>query len=151
MNNKSKAAVANGAAGPESLSMRPLSALILSATERGRHSLAAAFEGAEAEVIRKAPFPGLDDLPGLLEGGCDVLIVDIDGQPEPGLELVEAAYAIDPAMTVMVYGTQTDSKVLVRCMRAGAREFLNEPLSPSSVAEALVRAAAHREKIKNLK
>src|SRR5262249_16444977 len=36
-------------------------------------------------------------------------------------------------------------------MRAGAREFLNEPLSSASVAEAMVRAAARREEVKSLK
>jgi pilus assembly protein CpaE len=151
MNDKSKASVMNGAAGPESVSMKPLSAVILSATEERRRTLAAALEGAQAKVIRQAPLPGLDDLPGLLEEGCDVLIVDIDGQPEPGLELVEAACALDPAMTVMAYGTQTDSKLLVRCMRAGAREFLWAPLSTTAMAEALVRAAARLEEVKSLK
>jgi pilus assembly protein CpaE len=125
--------------------------VILSASEKGRRTLAAAFAAAQAQVIREAPVPAPDDLRGLIEEGCDVLIVDIDAQPEPGLEVVEAACALDPAMTVMVYGTQTDSKLLVRCMRAGAREFLNEPLSSSSVAEALVRAAARREEVKSLK
>lgn len=125
--------------------------VIFSATDAGRRSLAAAFGGAQAEVIREAVLPRADELPALLEGGCDVLIVDIDSQPEPGLEVVAAACALDPAMTVMVYGTQTDSKLLVRCMRAGAREFLNEPLSPSAVPEALVRAAARREEVKGLK
>ncbi len=151
MNDKSKAGAAVAAAGAECLSTRPLTAVILSATEKGRRMLRAALEGAQAEVIREARFPALDDVRGLLEGGCDVLIVDIDAQPEPGLELVEAACAIDPALTVMVYGTQTDSKLLVRCMRAGAREFLNEPLSPGSIAEALVRAAARREEVRSLK
>jgi pilus assembly protein CpaE len=113
--------------------------------------LAAALESARAEVIRAAPLPHRDDLRELLEPGCDILIVDIDSDPEPGLELVETACALEPAMTVMVYGTQTDSKLLVRCMRAGAREFLNEPLSPVAVAEALVRAAARREEVQNLK
>jgi len=150
MNDKSKASVVNGA-GPETASMRPLTAVVLSATEQGRRALAAALEAANAEVIREAPMPLLDDLPGLLEDGCDVLIVDIDGHPEPGLVIVEASCALDPAMAVMVYGTQTDSKLLVRCMRAGAREFLNEPLSSASITEALARAAARREEVKSLK
>jgi len=131
--------------------MRPLSAIILSADEERRSTLAAALEGAQAKVIRQAPLPGLDDLAGLVEDGCDVLIVDIDGRPEQGLELVEAACALDPVMTVMAYGTQTDSKLLVRCMRAGAREFLWEPLSTTAMVEALVRAAARREEVKSLK
>jgi pilus assembly protein CpaE len=150
MNERSRASAVNGAAGPESANAKPLTAAVLSATEKVRRALTAALEGAQAEVIREAPLPGLEDLAGLLEDRCDVLIVDIDDQPEPGLRVVEAACALDPAMTVMVYGTQTDSKLLVRCMRAGAREFLNEPLSSVSVAEALVRAAARREEVKTL-
>ena len=133
------------------LSVKPLSAVILSPTPDRRRMLRAALEGSQAEVIRETSLPSVDDLAGLLEEGCDILIVDIDGQPEPGLELVEAACAVDPAMTVMVYGRQTDSKLLVRCMRAGAREFLNEPLSSVSVTEALVRALARREEVKALK
>src|SRR5690242_19613013 len=151
MNNNSRGSVLNGAAAPESVSWKPLSAVVLSATEEGRRTLAAALESAQAQVIREAALPDLDDLRGLLGEGCDVLVVDIDGRPEPGLELVETACALDPAMTVMAYGTQTDSKLLVRCMRAGAREFLCEPLSPTAVAEALVRAAARREEVKGLK
>jgi pilus assembly protein CpaE len=151
MNDKSEASVINGTAGPESLSMRPLSAIVLSAAEERRRILAVALEAAQAKVIRHAPLPVLDDLAGLLDDGCDVLVVDIDGLPEPGLELIEAACALDPAMTVMAYGTQTDSKLLVRCMRAGAREFLWEPLATPAMAEALVRAAARREEVRSLK
>jgi pilus assembly protein CpaE len=148
MMEKSKTSIGNGAA--EALALKPLSAVIISANDNVRRNLAAAFGGAQAEVIRQSPFPRLDDLRGLLEG-CEVLVVDIDGQPEPGLQVVEAACAIDPSVTVMLYGTQTDSKLLVRCMRAGAREFLNEPLSSASVAEALGRAAARREEVSSLK
>lgn len=151
MTDNPRTSVVNGAAGPESVSTRPLAAIILSASEDGRRILATALQGARAEVIRTAPLPSREDLRGLLEPGCDVLLVDIDSEPEPGLELVETACALDPAMTVMVYGTQTDSTLLVRCMRAGAREFLNEPLSSASVAEALVRAAVRREEVQSLK
>jgi pilus assembly protein CpaE len=151
MDDRIKQSLADGIAGPQALSRKPLSAVILSATEDGRRTLAAALDGKQAEVIREIPLPRRDDLPMLLEQGCDVLIVDLDGNPEPGLDLVEAACALDPAMTVMAYGTQTDSKLLVRCMRAGAREFLNEPLSSASVAEALERAAVRREEVKCLK
>jgi pilus assembly protein CpaE len=44
----------------------------------------------------------------------------------------------------MVYSAQTDSEMLVRCMRAGAREFLTEPIALSTIAEALVRASVRR-------
>jgi pilus assembly protein CpaE len=152
MSDQSKAQVVNGAAAdPESVSIRPLSAVILGATEHGRRALSAALAGTQAEVVREAILPGLDELPKLLEDGCDVLIVDLNAHPEPGLELVEAACALDQAMTVMVYGSLTDSKLLVRYMRAGAREFLSEPLSSPAVTEALVRATARREEVTALK
>jgi pilus assembly protein CpaE len=48
------------------------------------------------------------------------------------------------AATVMVYSAKADSELLVRCMRAGAREFLTLPFSQSTMAEALVRASARR-------
>src|SRR6202042_416052 len=46
--------------------------------------------------------------------------------------------------TVMVYSAGTDSELLVRCMRAGAREFLTQPIAPNTIAEALVRASVRR-------
>jgi pilus assembly protein CpaE len=42
----------------------------------------------------------------------------------------------------MVYSAQSDSDLLLRCMRAGAREYLTLPLDAGTVAEALVRASA---------
>jgi pilus assembly protein CpaE len=45
---------------------------------------------------------------------------------------------------VMVFSENADPELLVRCMRAGAREFLTFPLAPEVMEEALVRAAARR-------
>jgi pilus assembly protein CpaE len=53
--------------------------------------------------------------------------------------------------TVMVYSSNTDSELLVRCMRAGAREFLTHPIAPSTIAEALVRASVRRPAAKPTK
>jgi pilus assembly protein CpaE len=152
MNERVKVQPANlAAAGPNGVSMRPLSTVILGPEEDGRRSLAAALRGTQAELLREAELPSVDELPRLLQDGCDVLIVDLDSRPEPGLDVVESACALDPAMTVMVYGSVNDPRLLVRCMRAGAREFLSAPLASTAVAEALVRAAARREEVKTLK
>ena len=51
----------------------------------------------------------------------------------------------------MVYSARTDSELLVRCMRAGAREFLTQPIPPSTIAEALVRASVRRPAAKPAK
>ena len=82
-------------------------------------------------------------MPRLLEQHYDVIIIDLDSHPEYALELVESICANGTA-TVMVYSVKADSELLVRCMRAGAREFLTLPFAQSTMAEALVRASARR-------
>jgi pilus assembly protein CpaE len=44
----------------------------------------------------------------------------------------------------MVYSEQADPELLVRCMRAGAREFLTMPFAPGTMADALARVSALR-------
>jgi pilus assembly protein CpaE len=51
----------------------------------------------------------------------------------------------------MVHSARVDSELLVRCMRAGAREFLGEPLLPGAIGEALVRASVRREEVRRHK
>ena len=62
----------------------------------------------------------------MLEQKYDVIIIELDSDPEYALELVESIGANGVA-TVMVYSENTDPELLMRCMRAGAREFLTLP------------------------
>jgi len=89
-------------------------------------------------------------VPRLLEQHYDVIIIDLDSYPEYALELVESICANGLA-TVMVYSMKTDPDLLVRCMRAGAREFLTLPFAQSTMAEALIRAAARRPAVRTSK
>ena len=82
-------------------------------------------------------------MPRLLEEHHDVIIIDLDSDPEYALELVESIGANGTA-TVMVYSAKPDPDLLVRCMRSGAREFLTLPLELDVVAESLGRAAARK-------
>lgn len=86
-------------------------------------------------------YPDLGDKSSPLGGDYDVVIVELDSDPEYALELVEAICA-NSASTVMVYSSMVQPEMLVRCMRAGAREFLTPPISSTLIAEALVRATA---------
>jgi pilus assembly protein CpaE len=140
-----------GTNNPESISMNALSVLLLGASDDGRQRLATAFAGTQAQVVKSAPLPGVDALPSLLQDEYDILVVDLDLNPELALEVVETALGIRGAMTVMVYSQDPDRELLVRCMQAGAREFLNDPLSAGSVTEALVRASVRRDELKRLK
>lgn len=100
----------------------------------------------EGEIEKFATYPlGLEDVPELLGRCHDVVLIEIDSQPDSALELIEGICSKGTA-TVMVYSGKADtspsgSEMLVRCMRAGAREFFGAPFEQSAMAEALVRAA----------
>ncbi len=92
----------------------------------------------------------MGDLPSNLDEEYDVIVIDLDIDPELALELVETIGANGMA-TVMVYSESSDPELLVRCMRAGAREFLPFPFAPDVAAEALVRASARRPQTRTAK
>ena len=130
---------------PDSLGADVLSIALVGPDEDRRRAAASALAGCQGGEIREFSSypPTLDDVPRLLEAHYDVIIIDLDSHPEYALELVESICANGSA-TVMVYSMKADSELLVRCMRAGAREFLTMPFAQSTMAEALVRASARR-------
>ncbi|MGO9778107.1 MAG: AAA family ATPase [Terracidiphilus sp.] len=122
-----------------------LSIALIGPDEERRKAAASVLAGCQGGVIREFSTypPSMDEVPKLLEQHHDVIIIDLDSRPEYALELVESICA-NGAATVMVYSMKFDSDLLVRCMRAGAREFLTLPFIQSTVAEALLRASARR-------
>jgi pilus assembly protein CpaE len=85
----------------------------------------------------------LKSLPDMLEQEFDVIVIDLDSNPEFALDVVKSVSSHN-ATAVMVYSAQPDVNLVVRSMRAGAREFLNLPLSSASMAEALTRVTFQR-------
>jgi pilus assembly protein CpaE len=136
---------------PDALESKVLSVALIGAEERRRNAVAKALAGAQASVIREfSAYPELDDVPRLLDSEYDVIIVELDSNPEHALDLVESVCG-NSSITVMVYSAQTDPEMLVRCMRAGAREFLTEPIALNTIAEALVRASVRRPAVRPAK
>jgi Flp pilus assembly CpaE family ATPase len=120
-----------------------LSIALIGPDEEKRKALAHAIEvcrGGDVREFSSYP-PALDDVPKLLEQFYDAIIIDLDSNPEYALEIMENICAKDSA-TVMVYSAKADRELMLRCMRAGAREYLVPPFDQSTIAEALVRAAA---------
>jgi pilus assembly protein CpaE len=130
---------------PDSFGADAMVIALIGPDEDRRSAAVIALAGNRGADIREFSFypPGLDDVPRLLEQHYDVIIIDLDSNPEYALELVESICAKSQA-TVMVYSSKADPDLLVRCMRAGAREFLTLPFSKPTMAEALVRASARR-------
>ncbi|MGB8028129.1 MAG: hypothetical protein WCF30_00565 [Terracidiphilus sp.] len=71
----------------------------------------------------------------------DVVVLDLDSDPDVVLELLEGTGASDTS-AIMVFSEKNDPKLAIRLMRAGAREYLLLPFERGAVAEALVRITA---------
>lgn len=111
----------------------------------GRRAVSAAFAGAQqASSIREfLSYPDAEEATQLFASDYDIVVVELDSNPDHALKLIEAICATGSA-TVMVYSARSDSDLLVRCMRAGAREFLAHPIAPNTISEALLRTAVRQ-------
>jgi pilus assembly protein CpaE len=136
----------------ESLSMSALSVVLIGPDELRRRVVAKALAGPQAKIARVVErYPEVGDLAEIIEADYDVVIVDLDPDPELALDVVETLCGQNNSVTVMVYSARGDSELLVRCMRAGVREFLTEPVLPGTVGEALVRASVRRDEVRRHK
>jgi pilus assembly protein CpaE len=130
---------------PDVLSAAALSIAVIGPDERRRGAVASALAECQEGRIQqfRAYPPSHGDAPQTLTNNHNVIIVDLDSDPEIALDLIESLCVTGSAI-VMVYSERADQDLMVRCMRAGAREFLRMPLAHNVIAEALVRASAHR-------
>jgi len=122
-----------------------LSIALIGPNENRRRIVANALAGAGGSSVREFnSYPSKsNDLPRIMEQGFDVFIIDLDGDQRFALELVEEI-AANAAVTVMVFSMSNDPNLLMNCMRAGAREFLAQPVALGPLNEALQRASTRR-------
>lgn len=133
---------------PGAMGAGSLSIALIGPDPGKRHNVAAALaEDGRTIVSEFETYPRRpDEFHWLVEQSFDVIVLDLDSDPDVVLELVGKISAAEAA-TVMVYSAQADTRLAVRYMRAGAREYLLLPLEDGVVAEALDRAVtAHTEK-----
>jgi pilus assembly protein CpaE len=67
------------------------------------------------------------------------LIVDISGDPETAIKAVEKMKQAAPDLFIMVSNFHADGETVIACLRAGASEFLLQPLKRSEFREAMGR------------
>ena len=72
----------------------------------------------------------------------DIAIIDIDSDDGEALQLVESLSRSHPECGVIVVSRQTDGQMILKAIRAGAREFLNSPVQIDELVGALDRIAA---------
>ena len=129
------------------IAVKPLSVALIGPDEEKRTVVAKALVDSRRAIVREFNSypPEVNHLQRLLTT-FDVVILDLDSDPDVALELVEGTSASDAA-TIMVYSEKNDPKLAIRLMRAGAREYLFLPFERGAVAQALIRAAAIRERV----
>jgi len=127
----------------DALNTGVLSIAVISPDEQRRKAALVELSGCHSGPVREftAHYPALDEVSRVIGHSFDVVLVDLDSDLEYALDLVETICRHDLA-TPMVYSAQASPDLLVRCMRAGARELLSLPFSCGEMAEALVRVSA---------
>jgi pilus assembly protein CpaE len=129
----------------DSVRASALSIVLVAPDEARRRSLSRALKGQQATISREfSAYPNIVSLSKVTDEDCEVVVVDLDSDPEVALDLIESVCSQNSSLTVMAYSAKGEPSLLVRCMRAGAREFLTDPLSPEVLTEALIRASARR-------
>jgi pilus assembly protein CpaE len=122
-----------------------LTVAILGPDEQRRKVVASAISrrpGLKIHEFSSFP-PRLEDLPQMLAQAYEVVIIDVDSEPDYAFALVESLCASGRTY-VMAYSANADMKRAVQFMRAGVREFFTLPLDPAEVSAALTRATTHR-------
>jgi len=67
------------------------------------------------------------------------LIVDISGDPEGSIKAVEKVKQAAPDLFVVVSNFVADGETVIQCMRAGANEFLLQPIKRTEFRDAMGR------------
>jgi pilus assembly protein CpaE len=73
----------------------------------------------------------------------DVGVICLDTNPDKALTLVENVREIAPQCSILVVSSSTDGQLILRSMRAGAKEYLNKPLNVEDLISALHRIGNH--------
>lgn len=73
----------------------------------------------------------------------DIGLVAMDSDPEKATRLVAEIAALAPHCTLFVTSSSTDGRLILESMRAGAKEFLTEPLKEEDLVSAIKRVKRH--------
>lgn len=93
-------------------------------------------------------YPNDGTLKEVVDLACDVFIVDLTTNADLALQLIESICSHSGLAIVMACSSGTQPDLLLRSMRAGAREYLVEPVLPAVITEALLRTLVRRENLK---
>ncbi len=93
----------------------------------------------EAECSRYAFFQDVTK-----QTSPEIALINLDSDPDAAVQLIEQLGKTNPELPVLVVSSSTDGGLILRTMRAGAKEFLTQPLKPEELAAAVDRVFQHR-------
>jgi pilus assembly protein CpaE len=74
----------------------------------------------------------------------DVGFIALDSNPDKALDLIASLAKSAPDCASLVTSSSTDGNLILRTMRAGAKEFLTQPIKPEDLAAAIQRVSRQR-------
>ena len=78
------------------------------------------------------------------EIGAHLTIVSLDHDPNQAIELIQAMAEADPNAVILPASRTSDSALILKAIRAGAREFLTLPTEPGELLETVNRVLRGR-------
>jgi pilus assembly protein CpaE len=69
----------------------------------------------------------------------DVGVIGVDADPDKALQLIKTLQGSAPDCSILVVSSSTDGQLILQAMRAGAKEFLTQPVGVEELVTALER------------
>ncbi|MHB0960954.1 MAG: AAA family ATPase [Pirellulaceae bacterium] len=74
----------------------------------------------------------------------EIGVIGMDADPHKALQLIHNLRETAPECSILVVSNSTDGQMILKAMRAGAKEFLTQPVGIEELVLALERIGAHR-------
>jgi pilus assembly protein CpaE len=102
-----------------------------------------------AHVALTFPVAGTDPVVRRMQSSKpDVVLVDIsEGNSALAVRAVELIHQELPGSAVFAVGSMSQPQIIVTAMRAGAREFIGRPITPTDLLEAFIRLGAAQRRV----
>ena len=75
----------------------------------------------------------------------EVILIDIEDE-RAGILAIETLHSVLPDAHILAIAKKADPKLIIQAVRAGAREFLQEPIHPRSFAQAIERYMTEKQR-----
>ena len=93
-------------------------------------------------IVEVNAYPSPRDMGATLGGGAPHLVfLDVSSEPEQALQLLGEMTRLEPSIQVIALLTGNDPNLILRCLRAGAVDFLIHPFTGDQMEAALSKLA----------